>query len=66
MASLAEEYPQEQERCRELLAAYKELGPVGAFGAMNIENALREADQAAVSGDVVAMIIAYEKMRGCE
>lgn len=36
----------------------------GSFGAMMIEQSLAAADQAAMSGDVVAMIRAYEAMRG--
>ncbi len=63
MSSLGEELPNEQARCRELLTVYKELGPAGRFGAMVIEASLREADQAVMSGDVVRMIAAYQRLK---
>jgi hypothetical protein len=66
MPSLGEQLPVEQARVRELLGVYKSLGPTGAFGAMMIEQCLRRADEAVISGDVVAMIQAYEELKGCE
>lgn len=54
----------EQARGRTLLGQYREIGPAGVFGAMMIEDALRRADQAAVSGDVVAMLRSYEELKG--
>lgn len=63
MESLAEALPKEQARCRELVGRYKEIGPAGMFGALMIETALRQADQAVMSGDVVAMLRAYEELR---
>ena len=66
MTTLGDELPREQARCRELLVAYKEIGSAGAFGAAMIEQSLREADQAAISGDVVAMLRAYEKLKNHE
>lgn len=64
MASLAEELPKEQARCRDLLARYREIGPAGAFGAAMIESALRDADAAVMAGDLVPMIRAYERLKG--
>jgi hypothetical protein len=64
--SLAEAIPKEQARVREILGHYTELGPVGMFGASFIEADLREADAAVMSGDVVRMIRAYEKLKGIE
>lgn len=61
--SLAEALPKECARVREILGHYKELGPVGAFGAAFIEQDLREADKAMISGDAVAMIQAYKKLQ---
>jgi hypothetical protein len=66
MSSLGEEYPKEQARCRELLAEYKALGSVGMFGAAHIEQTLREADEAAISGDLPRMLLAYEAMKSVE
>lgn len=62
--SLAEVLPQEMERVREILGFYKEIGPAGMFGAAMIEQDLREADQAVMSGDVVRMLRAYEALKG--
>ena len=63
MTSLGEEYPKEQARCRELLTQYQEIGPPGRFGALMIEDMLCRADEAAISGDVIAMIRLYEEMK---
>lgn len=66
VTSIGEEFPKEQARVREVLASYKAIGPPGAFGAAMIEIILREADQAMASGDLVAMLKAFHKMRGVE
>jgi hypothetical protein len=65
MSSLGEQYPQEQARVRELLGIYKSIGPGGAFGAAGLEAVLREADAAAISGDLVRMIRAFKAMQEC-
>jgi hypothetical protein len=64
--SLADEMPKQQARVRELLVAYKEIGPNGAFGAMMLERALKEADEASISGDLPRMIRAFENLKSCE
>lgn len=48
---------------REILGHYKEIGPAGAFGAAMIELSLRKADAAAMSGDLPAMIDAYNDLK---
>lgn len=63
MTSLGEDFPKEQARCREVLSQYREIGPPGRFGALMIEDMLRRADRAAMSGDVIEMIRVYEEMR---
>jgi hypothetical protein len=63
MSSLAEEFPREQARLRTLIAHAREIGPAGAFYIAVCEAALREADAAAVSGDVVRMLRAYTAMK---
>ena len=65
METLADALPAEQSRVRELLAIYESI-PTGAFGAAMIRRALARAEQAAVSGDVVAMIQAYEDLKSYE
>ncbi len=62
--SLAEALPKEMARVREILGHYKELGPAGTLGALFIEQDLREADNAVMSGDVVRMIRSYKKLQG--
>lgn len=64
MSSLAEELPKEQARVRHLITLYREIGPAGEFGACMMEHSLRQADAAVMSGDVVAMIRAYEDLKG--
>ena len=66
MATLGEEYPKEQARCRKLLRIYKDLGPVGAFGYAAISDVIARADRAAVEGDLPAMIRCFEEMRKCK
>ena len=62
MKSLGEDYPNQQARCREALVHHREVGPAGAFGAAMIELTLKEADEAALAGDLVRMIAAYKAM----
>ena len=66
MNTVGDELPREQARCRELLKQYAEIGPVGKFGFVMIESALRRADVAVMSGDVVAMIRSLQELRGCQ
>jgi hypothetical protein len=66
MSSLGEQYPKEQARVREILGHYKKIGPAGAFGASWIGDVLKRADEAAISGDVVAMIRCYQEMQAVE
>jgi hypothetical protein len=66
MASLAEELPAAQKYARELLATYHSIGPAGTFGAALIEDALQRADQAAASGDVIAMLRSVTELRDLE
>ncbi len=63
--SLGEALPEEQARCRELLIQYKEIGPAGNFAAIMIEQDLKNADEAVISGDIVAMMRAYQALKGC-
>ena len=62
METLAEALPKEQQRVRELLPIYDEI-PAGIFAATMMRQSLTRADQAASSGDVVAMLAAYEDLK---
>lgn len=64
--SLADAMPKEMARVREILGIYREVGPAGAFAAVMIEQDLREADLAVMSGDVVRMITAYKALKEIE
>lgn len=66
MKTLAEALPEEMVRVRAILDIYKQLGPVGAFGAAGIEQSLQAAEKAILNGDTVAMIKAYEDLRDIE
>ena len=61
--TLGDALPKEQARVREVLGRYKEIGPVGAFGAAMIEEVLRRADVAIISGDLVAMISVFKELQ---
>lgn len=63
METLAEALPKEQARVRKILGHYKDIGEVGQFGAAMIEESLRKADQAASSGDVIAMLAAHQDLK---
>lgn len=64
MTGLAEELPKEQQRVRELLPLYDSI-PTGTFGAAMLRQVLTRAEQAAASGDVIAMLRSYEELKGC-
>jgi len=64
--TLADALPKEMARVREVLGHYKEIGPAGMIGAAFIEQDLREADQAVMSGDVIRMIRSLKTLQGIE
>ena len=63
MSSVGEEFPKEQARVRKLIEQYKAIGTPGFFGAQMMERALKRADQAAISGDVVEILRSFEELR---
>lgn len=65
--TLGDALPRELKRCRELVAKYDKLpGGVGAFGAHMIRRDIAAGERALLSGDVVAMLRAYEALKGCQ
>lgn len=64
ITTLGDALPAEMARVRTVLGYYKAMGPVGAIGAAFIEQDLREADHAVMSGDVVAMLRSLEILKG--
>ena len=63
--SLGTKLPQELTRVRdEVLPAYLDVGPPGAFAVAMIRADLDAASKAMIEGDVVAMLRCYEKLKG--
>ena len=63
VTTLADKLPEEMNRCRELSQVYANLGRSGAFGKAAIDRELAVAEKAAASGDVVAMVLACQKLK---
>jgi hypothetical protein len=63
--TLAEAFPREQERVRELVKVYDEI-PTGGFGALMLRQVLGRAEQAAAAHDTVAMLRSYEELKYCK
>jgi hypothetical protein len=61
--SVGEDFPNEQARVRECLRRGIEIGPVGAFYVMVCREALLRADRAAISGDPVEILAAYQQLK---
>lgn len=65
--SLADALPKEMARVRDnVMPLYVEIGPPGALALHFMRQALDEAARAMASGDLVAMIRAYENLKGFE
>lgn len=64
MSSVGEEILVELKRNRELLDAYKEIGPVGTFRHMMITKDIEDAERALAENDVIKIIQSYEKLKG--
>lgn len=65
MGTLGEDLPKEQARVRKLILLYRDpaLDGAGNFAASMMEELLRKADEAVISGDLVAMIAAYNDLK---
>lgn len=58
--------PREMARVRdEVMPAYEEIGPPGQFALMLMRRGVDEAAKAMAEGDAVAMLRAYEYLKGC-
>lgn len=62
--TLGDALPKEIERCQKLLEQYAFIGPAGAFGHAMISRDIAAAHKAMMEGDVVAMLRAYEALKG--
>jgi len=66
MKILGEKLPEEIARVRELIKLYAEIGPGGKFAIMLMEQALKKADEAMISGDIVEMVRVYQDLKAFE
>jgi len=66
MQTLGEELPKEMERVRKLIVMYNhpDLMGAGVFASTMMEQSLKKADIAVMSGDISAMILAYQDLQG--
>jgi hypothetical protein len=65
MNTLGDALPREMARVRdEVMPAYLEIGPVGAFALAAMRHDIDAAAKAMAAGDVLAMLRAYEALRG--
>jgi hypothetical protein len=66
--TLGEVLPKQQARVRDLIIQYRDplLGGSGIFAAAMMEQSLKNADNAVMSGDVVKMIEAFNDLKGYE
>lgn len=63
--TLGDALPREMTRIRdEVMPAYVAVGPAGSFALMMMRDALDRAAKAMVEGDAVAMLAAYNDLRG--
>ncbi len=61
--SVGSAFPGEMARVQEVLDSYRAIGPAGAFGAAWIQDTLSRADAAWKSGDVLAILRAFNELR---
>jgi hypothetical protein len=63
--TLGDALPREIARVRDqVMPAYIEIGPPGALALMFMRKSLDAASKAMIEGDVVAMLRAYEDLKG--
>ena len=65
--TLGDALPKEIARCQELLLIdYASIGTAGAFASAMIRGHIATAQKAMVEGDTMAMLRAYNDLKGCE
>lgn len=63
--TLADAFPREQQRVRELLTVYEGI-PTGGFGAAMLRQTLDRAERAAISGDITQILTSYQELKDCQ
>jgi hypothetical protein len=61
--TVGDDFPRQQERVRKLAQFGREIGPAGTFYVAVCEAALKKADEAAIGGDLVEILAAYQQMK---
>lgn len=61
--SVGEDFPREQARVRQCLVNGLSIGPAGVFYVHVCKSALARADAAALSGDLVEILVSYQELR---
>jgi hypothetical protein len=64
--TLAEAFPMEQKRVREVRERYCEIGAPGYLGTVIIDAVLERAEKAIAGGNVLEILKSYEEMKGVE
>ena len=64
--TLADAFPVELDRVRELAEAYSGIGQAGWIGLAVLEGVIARAEEAQRAGDVAAMIVSCQELRGCK
>jgi len=64
--TLGSDLPKEIERVQRLFEIYQRMGKSSVFAASMLKLRLKDALSAMTSGDAVAMLRAYNDLRGCE
>lgn len=64
--SLGEALPREIERVQEIMPYYVEIGPAGAPALFLMRASVRRATEAMAAGDLPAMLVAYQDLKGYE
>lgn len=65
--TLGDALPREMTRVRDaVLPVYQEIGPAGGFAVAMMRRSLDFATRALAEGDVTAMLIAFEELKGWE
>ena len=63
MSTVGDDYPVQQARVRRIQQCAREIGPGGQFLVAITEAALREAEAAAISGDPIRILRAYQELK---
>jgi hypothetical protein len=63
VTTVGDDFPRQQARVRRIQQCARDIGPEGQFLVMLTDQSLREAEAAAISGDLPRILRAYEDLR---